>query len=465
VAILVLAVGCANNLANTDARTEDSRDDEASGAVSATWKLIPGSGPHGALNTGTRGGFYPQLAFWDGRLYNTWYEQADGIRRIRVAALSITVAGREWRAVDDGPDQGVNRYSSRDAFWSRLLVHDDALYAYWHEELGNDAWTIRVASYNGDDTAPAWSYIDGPVLGPATSGPAPSGPNMIAPGARSSDYASLASFDGGLYAAWRSSNGSAYQIRVARFNDDFADPAWVLVDRGDAGINRDTSMDAYYPKLHVHAGKLYAAWYERNGVARQLRVAVYNGDDAAPAWHMVDGDRTEGLNYEPRNGARGPQLLTHGGTLHAVWYEVHGALGGTVRVASYNGEDSSPGWHFRDGGRPRGMNRSPDGSGWWARAASSCSELVVAWSENDAGTYVIHAAATAELSTAGTEGAVDPAAASGWQNVDPGGSLNVSPASTAEYPHLVSDGESFYLTWSERHDGVFRVFVREGTLQ
>lgn len=454
-AAVVIGVGCTNTLTDAGGTNHDEGGAEAASVPGMRWSSIPGAGPHGALNDREGGGFYPQLAVFEGRVHATWYEQAGGVTRVRVAAAAETASGSEWRYLDAGPERGLNRDSSRRAIWSRLVVHDGRLFAYWHEEISEDAFTIRVARYNGDEAAPAWSYVGGPISQSSASDSGGAEPSMIAPGARSSDYASLASFRGGLYAAWRSSNGVAYQIRVARFNEDDSAPRWVLVDHGDAGINRDVSMDAYYPKLHVHADRLYAAWYERNGGARQLRTAVYNGDDGAPSWRLVDGNRGEGLNYASENDARGPQLLTHDGSLYAVWYEQDDANRGAVRVAAYNGDDASPRWRFVDGGTAAGLNRNPSGNAWWARAASSGSLLLVAWAERVAGPYRIHAAVTGGLSAPTTE--------PGWRSIDPDGGINLSAASTAEYPHAVSDGESFYLAWSERHDGVFRVFVRQAT--
>ncbi|MFW5715815.1 MAG: hypothetical protein ACOC2Y_00240 [Spirochaetota bacterium] len=406
---------------------------------SVAWELVPGDGPDGALNDGPGGAYYPQLAVFRGRVYNTWYELENGVTRIRVAVLEETDAGSLWRPVDGGTN-GLNRDPSRDALWSRLVVHGDTLVAYWHERDGSDRRTIRVAAYGGDDLAPSWTYLDGDESA-----------GLAAPGSLGSDYASLASYDGSLYAAWRSSNGSAYQIRVAVFTGDLADPEWRLVDGGSHGINRDIAADAYYPKLHVYAGRLYAAWYERNGTARQLRVAVFNGDDVNPAWSLVDRGGARGLNYDTGAGARGPQLLSHGGAMYAVWYEEDATSGGTVRVARYNGDDATPEWGLVDGGGPDGLDRGTGTRAWWARAVSHGSYLVVAWSENDAGPYRIRASA------------YDPGAGT-WYRLDPPSGLNAGATHAAEYPHLVSDGERLFVSWSERYDRVFRVFVREGAM-
>jgi plasmid stabilization system protein ParE len=410
------------------------------------WKLLPRNRSADALDDGD-GAFYPQLAVYDGRLYNTWYERVEGVLRIRVAVLDSRGADSVWRFVDEGSQNGLNRDASKDARWSRLLVHDHELYAYWHEDTDAERRTIRVSRYNGNDEDPQWTYIDGT----RTNG------LRIETAESSAEYASLASFGGRLYAAWRSSEGAAYQIRVARFEDGIGGSGWTLVDRHHAGINRDTTMDGYYPKLHVHQKRLYAAWYERNGASRQLRVAVFHGAGDAPRWSLVDGDDRQGLNYRSDSGARGPQLLSHGGRLYAIWHERMANGASYVRVSRYNGEDDEPDWHFVDGGGASGLNWGEGTRGWWARAASTEEGLFVAWSENDAGTYRIRVS-TAQLA-AMTHGARS------WRAATDSNGLNVSAMANAEYPHLVTWDGQLIASWSEMVDGVLRVFVAQGTVR
>jgi hypothetical protein len=409
-----------------------SGQQDQSGAITYAWEMLPGDAGDMSLNYGSGSGFYPQLAVFNGLLYATWYEQIDSVTRIRVAVHEPD----GWRFIDGGASDGLNRDHDANAFWSRLLVHDGRLVCYWHEEIAPDVTTIRVAVLSGERLAPAWDYLDGGVeTGLRTSSES------------SADYASLASYEGRLYAAWRSLEGAAYQIRSRVFSGDYASPAWDVVDPGTFGINADPSRDAYYPKLHAHEGKLYAAWYEREDLARQLRVAVYNGNDAAPAWSMVDGG-AGGLNYNPAHGARGPQLLTHSETLYAVWHEREAPGRRQVRVARMAPDTPDPAWEFIDGSDPGGLNRAEGTDGWWARATSFGSWLLVAWAENDSGPYRIRLEAFNNDSDT-------------WSRVDPEGGLNVDPEANAEYPHLVADGTVLYLGWSERANGVSRVFVRQ----
>jgi hypothetical protein len=405
------------------------------GAESADleWEQLEGPTPDGALNYGSSGAFYPQLASYQGRLYATWYESSGGPYQIRV---SVFEGG--WRFVDGGGPDGLNRDPDQVAIWSRLMVHDGDLYAYWQEGADTDARTIRIARYNGNDAAPSWHYIDGSMeQGLRTSSTA------------TAEYASLASHAGDLYAAWRSAEGGPYRIRVSRLVAAEPSPIWESIDGGTGGINVDSSEDGYYPKLHSHDGELYAAWYERAPAARQLRVARLNDDGAGQVWEQVDGGGPEGLNFSVNNGARGPQLLTHDQELFAVWHEREAPGKRQVRVAAFQKHAGGGVWRFIDGGSASGLNRSVGSDGWWARAASFNDQLYVAWAESEGAGFQIR------LST--HHGASDS-----WSPAEPGNGFNQSEESIAEYPHLISTSDSLYLAWSERNGGAFRVFVMRG---
>ncbi len=429
--MLVAAYSC-----NSPSGSETPGGGQSIQPADLQWQLLPGSSAEGSLNYGSGGAFYAQLAVFDEKLYNTWYERIDGLNRIRVAVWEEGAGS--WLFVDGAASTGLNRMDDQNALWSRLVVHNGELYCYWHEETAPEEWTIRAARYDGNDSSPKWSYIDGSE---ATG--------LRASGSTAAEYASLTSFAGNLYAAWRSAEGTAYQIRVSRFSGNFENPNWISVDLGTSGINFDPSVDAYYPKLHAHAGRLYAAWYERNGEARQLRVARYNGNDADPQWPMVDGGGQQGLNFSADRGARGPQLLTHSEKLYAVWYEREAPGRQQVRAAEYNGLDASPAWLLIDGATAGGLNRGADTDGWWGRATSFGNHLYLAWAENDAEGYKV------------TLSAYDPLSGS-WEAVEPATGFNRVPGSVTEYPHLASSAGAIYLTWSERIDGTSKVFVRRG---
>ena len=117
--------------------------------------------------------------------------------------------------------------------------------------------------------------------------------------------------------------------------------SWMFVDgNGTNGINKDPAKNAYSPQLTVLGSKLYAIWDE-GSTATQIRVAVYNGNDAAPSWNFVDGNGTNGINKDATKSAFSPQLTVLGSKLYAAWVE-HNGTSYQIRVAVYNGIDTAP---------------------------------------------------------------------------------------------------------------------------
>jgi hypothetical protein len=405
-----------------------------------SWQSVDGGGALGINHDTTRDAHYPQLTVFGSDLYVTWYEDTVPSSQIRVARMVDAGQGATWQPIDGGGATGLNRDPTQAAFWSRLVTFNTRLYCYWYEKLINGTTTIRVAVYNGDPQNPIWSYVDGsPASGLRYD---PSG---------TADYATLESFNGKLYAAWRETDAqSPFQIRVAVYNGNDAAPAWNFVDRGAAGgINFNTGIEAYYPKLSAYNGKLYAMWYELNGISRTIHCAVYNSDDSIPLWNMIGGADANGLNFDPSKDAHGPQMLTVSGSLYGLWYERGADLISHVRVARYNGNDGNPSWSFVDGGTGAGLNRDPNADAWWPRATGLGIQLFAAWTEPVQGVYRIHVSA---LDTgSGT-----------WTPVEGGQGLDSPGAGSAEYPHMTTLGQKIFVAWSERRNGVLQVRVMRG---
>jgi hypothetical protein len=137
------------------------------------------------------------------------------------------------------------------------------------------------------------------------------------------------------------------------------------------------------PKLVVFNSKLYAVWGERNANnASQVRVAVYNGNDEAPSWAYVDGNTDEGINKDTTRVVQNPALIVLNSQLVAMWYEGVGDLDiNQMRVATYNGDDSSPTWSFVDGGGTYGINKAVSSNAIQPTMAILNGQLYAAWKE------------------------------------------------------------------------------------
>ena len=156
--------------------------------------------------------------------------------------------------------------------------------------------------------------------------------------------------------------------------------SWVFVDgNGTNGINKDATKNAYSPQLTVLGSKLYAIWDE-GSTASQIRVAVYNGNDASPSWTFVDGNGTNGINRNAANTAFAPQPAVLGIKLYAAWLEYNGSAY-QIRVAVYSGNDISPSWAFVDGNGANGINKDATKSASSLQLTVSGSKLYATWVE------------------------------------------------------------------------------------
>lgn len=352
-----------------------------------------------AADSGALGaGEHVRLAESGGRLYAAWDEGG----RVRAAVLT-TGAAPSWSPVGGA----LNRDPARPAAFPALAAVDGVLYAAWHEHSGT-AWQVRAAAFDGT----SWSFADG-------GGPA----GLNASPAASALHPALAAFSGRLYAAWQESAGGRRRVRVAVRG---ASGAWVRVD--GTGLAVDPARDAVAPVLAVHGGRLYLAWHEDNGAARRVRAAVYGGDDAAPAWSLVDGAGPGGVGGEPGRHALFPVLASGGGALHAAWYELTPA-GRQVRVAAYDGDA----WSFVDGGGLAAVGAE----GAFPRLAAAGGRLYAAWQSVEGGARRVRAAAL-------ESGA--------WSPV--GSALLEDPARSAAFPDLAPYGTGLALSWQESSGAV-----------
>ena len=320
-----------------------------------------------------------------------------------------------WTFVDDGGSDGINYSKTSNASGPKLAVFDSNLFAIWNEQAGS-IYQIRVAAYNGS----SWSFADG------------NGANGINKDvSRNALVPHLAVHNSKLYAIWQETNGTAKQIRVKVYKN----PGWDPVDGdGTGGINKDINCNAEYPRLIEYNSKLYATWQEYNGTTYQVRVKVY--DD--PGWSLVDGGGTGGINKDQTKSAYGPRLAVLNGKLYATWYEDNGTAALQIRVAVYDGNDSSPGWTFVDGNSTNGINKVSTNDANCATLAVNDGKLYASWYESNGGMNQIRVAVYN-----GDDN--DPH----WNFVDGTNGLIFDPAQNAVNSELVSCNGKLYATWRE----------------
>jgi hypothetical protein len=230
-----------------------------------------------------------------------------------------------------------------------------------------------MAVYNGNDSSPAWSFVDG------------NGVTGISKDTTGGAFnPQLTVFNSKLYTTWQESAGKTSQIHMAVYNGNDSSPVWSFVDGNEVGIKKDASTLPTAPQLTVLNAKLYATWYEfyENAMTAQIRVAVYNGNDSSPVWSFVDGNGTNGINKDATKFALDPQLTVINSKLYATWYEFYkNTEPAQIRVVVYNGNDSSPAWLFVDGNGINGINKDAAKSAIEPQLTVFNSKLYSIWTE------------------------------------------------------------------------------------
>lgn len=330
----------------------------------STWSTIDGDSNNGINLIKSRNATNPSISDNGTHLFAVWSEDnGAGKGLIRTAVFDNTTLSWDFQ---NNSFQALNNSTSRSANNPQLLDDNSSLYAIWSENNGT-ANQIRVKLF---DNSTSWNLVD--KIGDNTTGiNKDTSKNAINP--------KLLNFNSGIYAAWSEDNGTASQIRVARYNNS---SSWAFVDGdGSTGINKATDKNATYPTMAVLSTKLYLAWSETNADNRtQIRVKSYDGS----SWSFVDGDNaTKGINKDYTQNASYPQLVkvtdnSSSSKLYAVWLEENGNT--QVRVAEFNGTSS---WIFKDGDSFDGLNLNTAKISGKPSATAYLNKLIVAWSETN----------------------------------------------------------------------------------
>jgi len=400
------------------------------------WEYIDNVTRGGINDNVSQNGSNPQLFEFDSTLYSAWVEPSSSDNKTRIRVAKYNDNSSSWSFVDSFVDSsGINYRSfhssatSQDASQPVLFVEDKttpSLYMAWVEELAgtsnvtvakyinsswnyvtfinknNQALTSPHGVYHSFDSSPyvTWSELDNASVsqirvskatGAFWDGNGTTGINDNT--SRDATEPRLASLSSYLYAIWTEIGDNATgQIRVKV--SSASSTSWTSVDNSTtSGINRNSSYNAEAPELTVFNSKLYAAWQESNSNnVTQIRVAVFNGNITSPSWSFVDnGDSTKGLNMiidkDVNENASAPRMTVFNSSLYLTWLHEHG-LSKQMRLAKYNGNDSSPEWTVVDrydefGVSRFGLNYNILKVAATPVMAASSSKLYAAWSEPD----------------------------------------------------------------------------------
>lgn len=343
-------------------------------STNPTWSFVDGASLSTGLNyNSAKNGDTPQLIAFNSRLYATWTENNTNTNtpsQVRVMVYNGNDAAPAWTFVDGNTNNGLNFNNAKDASVPRLCVFSGALYITWTEN-NSGVFQIHVYRYNGNDSSPAWTAVDNAVA---------SATGINKDTSKDATNSVLVTLGSKLYAIWAESNAGKDQIRVALYPGSAT--TWTtFVDGGS--LNRDATRFAAIPEACVLSGKLYVVWREYNANAYQARLAVYNGNDSAPAWTFVDGGGTNGLNKDPAKAADQVHCTVFNSRLYLTWQETNSATVNQVRVAVYNGNDAAPSVSFADGAGDKGINKDTSLDAQNPRLNVFNSELFAIWTENN----------------------------------------------------------------------------------
>ncbi|MEC9010955.1 MAG: hypothetical protein VYA87_00790 [SAR324 cluster bacterium] len=349
----------------------------------SSWSTIDGDSNNGINLIKSRNATHPSLADNGTHVFAVWSED-NGAGKGLIRSAVYDNGSRFWD-FQISNFQPLNNSTSYSANNPQLLYHSSSLYAIWSENNGT-ANQIRVKQF---DNSSSWNLVDN--TGANTTGiNKNTGRNAINP--------KIQIYNSEIYAAWSEDDGSATQIRVAKFDNS---SSWTFVDgNASTGINKTTGKDATDPAMAVLSNKLYIAWSETNADNRtQIRVKSYDGSN----WSFVDGENaTKGINKDYTQNTSYPQLVTvtegknivrstddgvswdnatsnsSSSKLYAVWLEENGST--QVRVAEFDGTST---WSFKDGNSFDGLNLNTAKITGKPSAAAYLNQLIVAWSETN----------------------------------------------------------------------------------
>jgi hypothetical protein len=242
--------------------------------------------------------------------------------------------------------------------------------------VGGAKASNRVAVYNGDDTAPSWSFVDG------------GGPRGLGNLLYNADDPTLLSHNNKLYAFWteyETSEPFMYTVHGAVFKGLGASPLWQSIDAHSDGLSQRRSSYTFEPRAIVFESKLYLTWNESNEAQRlQVRMAVFNDDDDSPAWTFIEGTAAHTLNKDPAAQTTNNRPIGYDSKLYLFWAEGSRTVRSQIRGAVYNGDDSSPHWDFVDGNGTTGFNKDVDKDAFPLDVVIFNGRIYATWAEQNA---------------------------------------------------------------------------------
>jgi hypothetical protein len=239
------------------------------------------------------------LAVFNGELYATWMENANGTNNLQLRASKFD--GALWTSIDGDGQYGLNYNTEVSLAMMEpptLCSYDGHVYVAWVEAVGTGS-QLFAKRYDGGST---WTWVGGS-----------DGVGLNYLSAQQVHVPSLVADDDRMYLFWRESyNGTTNRVRVKQFDGT----NWTLDPDGGSGW-RHNANTSYSPFGYRFGNMNFVAWAENLSATWQIRVVGFDG----AAMKYLDGDGNYGINQSTTMDGDLPTLEEHGGDLYAVWIE------------------------------------------------------------------------------------------------------------------------------------------------
>lgn len=221
----------------------------------------------------------------------------------------------------------------------RVIGPDTNLYLI-QDETG--CYTNRVVRvYNSTNDGTSWNSIVGSNNYDRINGSDVSAHN----------YPDIIYFNSNLYATFVGGCDSACSVKFTRY---MGTSTWSAATTISDTTSNVSAIPPYYSRMFIFNNKLYIVYTEVISTVYRLRVKVFNGNTASPAWTAVDN--STGINFDLTKKATRPFPIVFNSNLYIIWSEENSTTNTVIRMKAYNGNDSAPSWSVLDGGGEGGFN-------------------------------------------------------------------------------------------------------------
>ncbi|MBF0107256.1 MAG: hypothetical protein HQM16_18250 [Deltaproteobacteria bacterium] len=136
----------------------------------------------------------------------------------------------------------------------------------------------------------------------------------------------------------------AHDLVLAKFNGDFVHPEWTEVAGSREFLNA-LGLQNQYPDMVMFESRLYLIWVNESYStgARQRNISLASYDPVTNEWRRVHSitHSDAGFYESTRPDIRTPRLVVFNDRLYAAWFDGEG-----IKMVEYNGDDLNPEWQF-----------------------------------------------------------------------------------------------------------------------